>query len=107
MVDRLSGTIKMWNEARGFGFIIRDDDERDIFVHASQVVENDSFTPRRAGQLYRGPRPGSAAKSPAGFACCAVTIMMVGKTRVFWAPPQGLPPAPPQPRRVKPRLRII
>jgi CspA family cold shock protein len=45
MVDRLSGTLKMWNEARGFGFIIRDDDERDIFVHASQVVENDPLRP--------------------------------------------------------------
>jgi cold shock protein len=31
----LTGIIKTWNDARGFGFISRDDRERDVFVHVN------------------------------------------------------------------------
>lgn len=30
------GTVKMWDSAKGFGFIISDDDE-DLFVHANDL----------------------------------------------------------------------
>ena len=30
------GTIKMWDAAKGFGFIVSDDDE-DLFVHANDL----------------------------------------------------------------------
>ena len=30
---RLEGTLKQWNDPRGFGFITANDDGQDIFVH--------------------------------------------------------------------------
>jgi len=40
------GTVKFFNEAKGFGFIKGDDDGQEIFVHATGIIdkikENDS-----------------------------------------------------------------
>jgi cold shock protein len=46
----MQGTIKFFSEAKGYGFIIRDDDQGTVFVHASQIrdgselVQGDSVT---------------------------------------------------------------
>ncbi len=43
-----TGTVKFFNEAKGFGFIKSDDGAKEYFVHASglkeKVKENDSVT---------------------------------------------------------------
>ena len=33
------GTVKWYNARKGFGFIEREDGEKDVFVHASAVKE--------------------------------------------------------------------
>jgi cold shock protein len=41
----MQGTVKFFNETKGFGFITQDNSHTDIFVHASglvdQIREND------------------------------------------------------------------
>lgn len=34
------GTIKIWVADRGYGFVKRDNGERDLFLHISNVVED-------------------------------------------------------------------
>lgn len=44
----LTGTVKFYNEAKGFGFILDDDSQSDVFVHATglvdKVAQNDKVT---------------------------------------------------------------
>ncbi|MFC0262292.1 cold-shock protein [Fontibacter flavus] len=44
----LTGTIKFYNDAKGFGFIIDDESQSDVFVHATglvdKVAQNDKVT---------------------------------------------------------------
>ena len=43
-----NGTVKFFNESKGFGFIIPEDGSRDIFVHANglneEIREGDNVT---------------------------------------------------------------
>lgn len=43
-----TGTVKFFNESKGFGFIVVDGSQKEIFVHASglidQIRENDKVS---------------------------------------------------------------
>jgi CspA family cold shock protein len=42
MSERVIGTVKWFNNTKGFGFIARDNDEPDVFVHYT-AIEADGY----------------------------------------------------------------
>jgi CspA family cold shock protein len=59
VTERETGTVKWFNDAKGFGFIARDDGD-DVFVHYSSV-EGDGFRSLSENQrvefgIERGPK---------------------------------------------------
>jgi CspA family cold shock protein len=49
VTERETGTVKWFNNGKGYGFISRDDDLGDVFVHYS-AVEGDGFRSLSEGQ---------------------------------------------------------
>jgi CspA family cold shock protein len=43
MADRVMGTVKWFNGAKGYGFIAPDDGEKDVFVHHSEIQGQTGF----------------------------------------------------------------
>lgn len=48
---RITGVVKWFNDAKGFGFIVRDDKEKDVFVHFSAVRGNGFKTLPEGGRV--------------------------------------------------------
>ena len=60
-----TGTVKWFNETKGFGFIAQDSGEADVFVHFS-AIKADGFRTLREGQkvtfdVQQGPKGPQAA----------------------------------------------
>ena len=60
MNERVSGTVKWFNNAKGFGFITRQDSEEDVFVHF-RSIQGEGFRTLNEGQaveftLTEGPK---------------------------------------------------
>ena len=49
MAERVTGTVKWFNNSKGFGFISGDGLERDVFVHFS-AVQGDGYRSLEEGQ---------------------------------------------------------
>lgn len=49
-MSKVTGKVKMFNKEKGFGFINMEGEERDIFFHYSQIVQ-DGFKTVEADQM--------------------------------------------------------
>jgi CspA family cold shock protein len=59
-MEQQQGTVKWFNNAKGFGFILIEESQEDVFVHYS-VIEGDGFRTLKQGEKVlfeatRGPK---------------------------------------------------
>ncbi|MDP4650278.1 MAG: cold shock domain-containing protein [Haliea sp.] len=60
MSERVSGTVKWFNNAKGFGFITREEGSEDVFVHF-RSIQGEGYRTLSEGQavefsLAQGPK---------------------------------------------------
>ncbi len=60
MGNRITGTVKWFNGSKGYGFITREDGEKDVFVHFS-AIQGDGFRNLQEGErvefeVEQGPK---------------------------------------------------
>ena len=65
MSDRTKGTVKWFNDNKGFGFIAPESGSKDVFVHQSAIVANGFRSLSEGDQvefsIEQGPKGPSAA----------------------------------------------
>ena len=70
----ITGTVKWFNDSKGFGFVTRDDGEKDVFVHHSDV-QGEGFKTLAEGEKVefdvvqgeKGPRAENVVKVGGGY----------------------------------------
>jgi CspA family cold shock protein len=50
------GTVKFFNESKGFGFITPDDGSKDVFVHKNDLTDNISEGDKVNYEVQEGPK---------------------------------------------------
>ncbi len=50
------GTVKFFNETKGFGFISQSDDRNDIFVHSSGLIDSIRENDRVSFEVEQGQK---------------------------------------------------
>jgi len=70
---RLKGTVKWFNNAKGFGFIGREDGNPDVFVHYSAITTDGYKSLQEGDQVefeivdgQKGPQAGNVTRSNNG-----------------------------------------
>lgn len=58
----MQGTVKFFNEAKGFGFIRPADSSPDIFVHSSGLIDKIRENDKVEYEQERGPKGMNAVK---------------------------------------------
>jgi len=51
-----TGTVKFFNNAKGFGFITPDDGSKDVFVHKNDLSENIAEGDKVSYDVSEGPK---------------------------------------------------
>jgi CspA family cold shock protein len=51
-----TGTVKFFNNAKGFGFITPDDGSKDVFVHKNDLVDNISEGDKVSYDVEESPK---------------------------------------------------
>jgi len=60
----ITGTVKFFNNDKGFGFIRPDDGSRDVFVHISAVTESGLGTLNEGQRISFEVEPDKRGKGP-------------------------------------------
>src|SRR3982750_4909488 len=86
-----TGTVKWFNDAKGYGFISRQNGE-DVFVHFSAIQSN-GFRSLQEGQqvqfnVVKGPKGGKAENVKPAKYPLTIRVKAIRKGRLFvWAKP--------------------
>ncbi|GAA2143587.1 transcription antiterminator/RNA stability regulator CspE [Kitasatospora kazusensis] len=67
----INGTVKWFNDAKGFGFITPDDGSKDVFVHFS-AIQGNGFKTLAEGAAVTFEIDSSGAKGPAAVNVTAI-----------------------------------
>lgn len=51
-----TGTVKFFNNAKGFGFIVPDDGSKDVFVHKNDLVDQINEGDKVSYDVAEGPK---------------------------------------------------
>lgn len=85
----MRGSVKWFNQARGYGFIARDDGGPDTFVHLSDIIEGRTLNPGDWVEFEVAQDQRGRSK--------AIRVRLAGR-----AAPEAFPTRPTQPRMERP-----